>query len=294
MIECICTQRKPLPLDILFKAMEITEFEGRTRLGYVASFFPIKREKSKNSIIQEKFDETVNETVKPFHRSIIDWLTGKNQNTGLFKAGVYAIDLKDGNNKLANGCWYEYKNWNNNPSSQLISDYTLHYLIQHLMEIDQPSAKEKLEEIINDADFNKLRLSRGLHRIYISYAPKEISFTKRLKKDLSNVGHYITNEIDESDVFMLLMTPQSVNRPDGDCLNEIAYALQKNLVPIPIMISWCDPPLSISRIQWLDMQNCIPFEENDEVYNQVFQVLLERLKTPEIIIDKYKSLFRIS
>src|ERR1700721_2627937 len=51
---------------------------------------------------------------------------------------------------------------------------------------------------------------------------------------------------------VLLMTPHSVRRPDGYCLNEIARALGRDLPVIPVMVSDVEPPLSICRLQWLD------------------------------------------
>ena len=49
------------------------------------------------------------------------------------------------------------------------------------------------------------------------------------------------------------MTPHSVRRPDGYCLNELAYALDLRLDILPVMLVWTTPPLSIYRYQWLDL-----------------------------------------
>ena len=54
-------------------------------------------------------------------------------------------------------------------------------------------------------------------------------------------------------IFLLLMTPYSVRRPDGYCLNEIAYALDIELKIIPVMLKQVTPPLSIYRLQYLNM-----------------------------------------
>ncbi len=60
-------------------------------------------------------------------------------------------------------------------------------------------------------------------------------------------------------------------RPDagaahGYCLNEVAYALAKGLRIIPVMVVEIEPPLSICRVQWLDMRECIPIHEREELY----------------------------
>jgi hypothetical protein len=70
---------------------------------------------------------------------------------------------------------------------------------------------------------------------------------------------------------VLLLTPYAVCRPDGDCLNEVARALGRGLRIIPLTVVECEPPLSICRIQWLDMRACIPIHEQEaiESFNQV-------------------------
>lgn len=54
---------------------------------------------------------------------------------------------------------------------------------------------------------------------------------------------------------LLIMTPHSVRRPDGFCLNEIAMALDKKIFIVPVMLVYATPPLSIYRIQYLDFQH---------------------------------------
>ena len=41
----------------------------------------------------------------------------------------------------------------------------------------------------------------------------------------------------------------------GACLNELSYARFKGKQILPLMVEKCQPPLSISRIQWLDLQH---------------------------------------
>ncbi|TKG95383.1 toll/interleukin-1 receptor domain-containing protein [Puteibacter caeruleilacunae] len=54
---------------------------------------------------------------------------------------------------------------------------------------------------------------------------------------------------------LLIMTPHSVRRPKGYCLNEIAKALDNSMQIVPVMLVWATPPLSIYRLQYLDLQN---------------------------------------
>jgi len=81
------------------------------------------------------------------------------------------------------------------------------------------------------------------------------------------------------------MTPHSVRRPDGYCLNEITKAIFKNITIIPIMVVPSEPPLSICRIQWLDMQDCFPLDIRHKSYQQKFEKLLSGLKTKSFEYD---------
>jgi len=44
------------------------------------------------------------------------------------------------------------------------------------------------------------------------------------------------------------------------------------------MAVWCEPPLSISRIQWLDMRDCIPIVRKEDKYEAKFELLAEALE----------------
>ena len=82
-------------------------------------------------------------------------------------------------------------------------------------------------------------------------------------------------------IFILLMTPYSVRRPNGYCLNEMLYALDLGLKMVPVMLKTVTPPLSIYRIQYLDLTstandtdvcfpkilNCISTPANDSIEN---------------------------
>lgn len=113
-------------------------------------------------------------------------------------------------------------------------------------------------------------------RIFISYGHDEhISFARKLYDELIARGdevwfdeeklkagcrweEYIENGLkwisnDPDGKMILIMTPHSVRRPDGYCLNELSYALDLRLDILPVMLVWTTPPLSIYRYQWLDL-----------------------------------------
>jgi hypothetical protein len=103
-------------------------------------------------------------------------------------------------------------------------------------------------------------------RIFLSYGrDKYVDLALRIKSDLEKRGYHVWFDqeriktgldyemsIDEGIAwcaekpgegrFGLIMTPHSVRRPDGYCLNEISRALSRGLPAIPIMAQWCEPP----------------------------------------------------
>ncbi len=155
--------------------------------------------------------------------------------------------------------------------------------------------------------------SNNRKRIFVSYGHDEhIVFAERLKKDLEARGHEVwfdadriiagddwESYIDEglrwaserphNGYMVLIMTPHSVRRPDGFCLNELARAMQFDLKIIPVMLVWSEPPLSICRIQWLDMQDCIPLEARTNKYKQKFGRLLQAIEQGKIDFEGIHS-----
>ena len=89
--------------------------------------------------------------------------------------------------------------------------------------------------------------------------------------------------------FILLLTSHSVHRPEGFCFNEVARALMLNLRIIPLMVVESEPPLSICRIQWLDMRECIPIHEKKALYEPRFQRLLKALEQEELDYEGLQS-----
>ena len=113
-------------------------------------------------------------------------------------------------------------------------------------------------------------------RIFISYGHDEhLSFARQLAEAFESRNYevwfdetrltggkpweeYIEKGLrwvaeDKNGRMILIMTPHSVRRPNGYCLNELAYALDLHLPVLPIMLVWTTPPLSIYRYQWIDL-----------------------------------------
>jgi len=56
---------------------------------------------------------------------------------------------------------------------------------------------------------------------------------------------------------VLLLTAESVGRPHGVSLNDVSAAMSTGLGFVPLLVRTCEIPLSICRIQWLDMTDCL-------------------------------------
>jgi hypothetical protein len=146
-------------------------------------------------------------------------------------------------------------------------------------------------------------------RIILSYGHDGYaSLAERIKRDLEAQGNevwfdaerlktggdwerYIEEGLDwvSADLnagrFLLLMTPHSIRRPNGYCLNELARAVSRNLPIIPVMVSSVEAPLSICRLQWLDMQRCFPAEEHETQYTKQFPQLVKALEEKQVSFE---------
>lgn len=91
---------------------------------------------------------------------------------------------------------------------------------------------------------------------------------------------------------LLIMTPYSVRRPRGYCLNEIAKALDNKIEIIPIMLVWTVPPLSIYRLQWLDLQKSANKNSISGTFDADFAKICEALEHP-YLLDKEGGLNRL-
>lgn len=89
----------------------------------------------------------------------------------------------------------------------------------------------------------------------------------------------IENGVKESDSFLALMTPYSMRRPDGFCLNELTLANILHKPIIPIMVRKVIPPLSIVRLQYFDFQ---VWECSDDIFNSKFQKILDVVDRTEL------------
>lgn len=86
------------------------------------------------------------------------------------------------------------------------------------------------------------------------------------------------------DRVVLTMTPHSVRRPDGYCLNEIAKALElrKPIIPVLLVEVPQGAPTSICRIQYLDWRDAVPAAERVERFHQRLVRLCEAIEEDKL------------
>mgnify|MGYP006277921885 CR=1 FL=1 len=86
------------------------------------------------------------------------------------------------------------------------------------------------------------------------------------------------------DRVVLTMTPHSVRRPDGYCLNELAKALELRKLIIPVLMVDVPQgaPTSICRIQYLDWRDAVPARERAERFSRRLQRLCEAIEEDKL------------
>jgi WD40 repeat protein len=144
---------QPLPLSILAASVNLSETQLRERLAELGSLFPIR--KGSSSPLTE-------DTVTSYHKSIIDWLSVKDELTGYFKAGSYVVDIEAGKKNLTDACWAQYQQ-----CPHEMSVYALHHLPYHL---SSTGRGKDLETILIDFSFMDAKLhALGVYSLIDDY-----------------------------------------------------------------------------------------------------------------------------
>jgi hypothetical protein len=89
MLGAILAAREPLPVEILQKLFNWKETELRKWLRILGSLFPVATESG-------------NEVIKPYHKSLSDWLVDEK------KAGKYFVSMMEGHKMLADYYWLSF------------------------------------------------------------------------------------------------------------------------------------------------------------------------------------------
>jgi WD40 repeat protein len=144
-----------------------------------------------------------------------------------------------------------------------------------------------------------LETAKTIKRIFLSYGRADAEeLALRLQQDLEQQGHHVwldkqqirsgrswEHQIEEAilghDVFIALLSPHAVRRPDGVCLDEISMARYNNRLIIPAMVFECRPPLGIYRLDWIDFQHW----QNPARYNSALERLTRTLQADKCAVE---------
>ena len=141
--------------------------------------------------------------------------------------------------------------------------------------------------------------------IFVSYSSKDRPFAIGLTKELQKLGanvwidqlgiklgenwdNAIENALDDSETFMLILSPTSV--ASQNVQDEVSIAISENKKLVPILIKPCDLPMRWKRRQYADLTT-----DPDKALSDVLQFLgledeaAENLKSLMTLIDASKS-----
>ncbi len=133
MFSAILAAREPLPVEILQKMFNWRETELRKWLRELGSLFSVTG-KGENKVI------------KPYHKSISDWLADKG------RADVYFVSVMEGHRMLTDTFWKDYER-----HSSLLPEFFVKHLPIHLY---QDQCYEKLYYLLRDQRFTSNRSFR--------------------------------------------------------------------------------------------------------------------------------------
>ena len=125
-LRAILAAREPLPIEILQKLFIWQDEELRDFTNILGSLFQVTK-------------EAENETIKPYHKSLSDWLSDE------AKAGAYFVSVMEGHRMLANFC---------SPRWQASDSFSLTNLVYHLHNAGQ---FDELAKIIFNLSFHQLK-----------------------------------------------------------------------------------------------------------------------------------------
>ena len=135
-----------------------------------------------------------------------------------------------------------------------------------------------------------IKFARQLAKAFNEYPNHvyEVWFDERCLRGGIRWEEYIENGLnwvaqDDNGRMILIMTPHSVRRPGGYCLNELYYALDIHLPVLPIMLVWTTPPLSIYQYQWLDLTHSQKTSNN--TFESDFCKIIEALENENYYED---------
>jgi tetratricopeptide (TPR) repeat protein len=239
-LRAILAAREPLPVEILQRLFNWKDEELRDFIRTLGSLFPVGKENGC-------------EVIKPYHKSLTDWLTDNG------KAGPHFVSMKDGHAMLAEWGLRVIKS-----RTELISIYWLRYALFHLHECGRTS---EAAELASDKWFIEQRVQCGLKNIFVSYSLDATEIAERLFADLTRFGHTVWrhakegaddvhNALNSADLIIALLTRRST-RMRSWSYRETLEAVSQGKVVLPVRATSRDlsMPFHLRRPRYIDLSS---------------------------------------
>jgi hypothetical protein len=141
-LRAILAAREPLPVEILQHLFNWQDEELRDFTRPLASLFPVS-------------GETGHQVIKPYHKSLADWLADED------KAGAYFASMMEGHRLFADYGWQKYEE-----NARTMSAYLIAHLEAHLT---QAARHDQLAVILRDPQFLPVRIATHIHNYWAEF-----------------------------------------------------------------------------------------------------------------------------
>jgi hypothetical protein len=167
-LRAILTAREPLPVEILQRLFSWQDEELRDFTRTLGALFPVTI-------------QTGHEIIKPYHKSLADWLTDQ------AKAAMYFVSVKEGHRLLADYGWKEFER-----GVSEMSLYSVRHLPSHLVACER---NVDLENLLLAPEFGKRKCDLGLiHELVHDYGLVSQSHFSLIGQALQLSAYVIAND----------------------------------------------------------------------------------------------------
>ena len=202
---------EPLPLPVLQKITGWGEEDANDFTVTLGSLFPLNED---------------TQTIKPYHKSLTDWLTDKT------KACNYFVSVSDGQRALAEEGWRQFKDGAG--GAEAMDDYFLRWLPTHLHVLKNDANDTRVVELLKDFRFLMERTKRRM--------------LERLLEDYRDLPARLGAQIDIEAAFFRekahILRRESPNLPTHKILLQLATEHAD------------DSPLTLGAERWLEENRC--------------------------------------
>ena len=216
------------------------------------------------------------EVIKPYHKSLADWLANET------KAASYFVSVLDGHELLAGACWNDFQR-----DVTMMSAYSLRYAVHHLR---TDGRAEDARIIWEDKRFRRRRIEMGILNLFLCAAWRdEGEFTSKLRDDLITqrftvwpnrddddsaglpFAQQTAEMIKECDSLILVLSPKSV--ASNYARHEWRFALEfdKPIFPILRLPDWSLVPDELKVLQCEDFRDDANYDDHLVRLNQLLR-----------------------